>query len=304
MVKVGMVGLGGMGKSIAINIAKAGFEFTVADLREEPLKELKENGASIADSPRDVAAAADIVLASLPSNEASEKVALGPDGVLAGSKRGDIYIELSTIGLEVVRNISDQAAEKGVSLLDAPVSGSMEQRQKGTLSIMVGGDESTLNRAMPVFNAFGDKIFHAGDSGAGATVKLVNNLLCGINMVATMEALVLGVKAGLSVQTMQEVISVSSGSSWIFNHLVDQVMLSPEPPPGQPADMGLHTIGKDVKLAVELAQNLSVPMVLGSSALQPFLAGLGNGWADKELWVIMEIFEQMSGVKVRPPDLS
>ena len=130
MLKVGMVGLGGMGKSIAINIAKAGFEFTVADLREAPLKELKEHGASIADSPHDVAAAADIVLACLPSNEASEKVALGPDGVLAGSKSGDIYIELSTISLEVVRNIADQAAEKGVSLLDAPVSGSLEQRQK------------------------------------------------------------------------------------------------------------------------------------------------------------------------------
>ena len=272
MLKVGMVGLGGMGKSIAINIAKAGFEFTVADLREAPLKELKEHGASIADSPHDVAAAADIVLASLPSNEASEKVALGPDGVLAGSKSGDIYIELSTISLEVVRNIADQAAEKGVSLLDAPVSGSIEQRQKGTLSIMVGGDEPTLNRAMPVFNAFGDKIFHVGDSGAGATVKLVNNLLCGINMVATMEALVLGVKGGLSVQTMKEVISASSGSSKVFNYLVDQVMTpSPEPPPGQIADMGLHTIGKDVKLAVELAQNLSVPVTpVGSYLPRPW----------------------------------
>ena len=107
------------------------------------------------------------------------------------------------------------------------------------------------------------------------------------------------------MQTMKEVSSASSGSSKVFIYLGDQVMTpSPEPPPGQIADMGLHTIGKDVKLAVELAQNLSVPMVLGSSALQPFLAGLGNGWADKENWVIMEIFEQMSGVKVRPPDLS
>ncbi len=302
--KIGFIGLGGIGKPMAINIAKAGFDLTVTDLREQPLKELMQCGARTAGSPREVAEGADIVLASLPSNSVSEQVALGSDGVLAGAKSGDIYIELSTISLEVVRNIADQAAEKGVSLLDAPVSGGLEQRQKGTLSIMVGGDESTLNRAMPVFNAFGDKIFHVGDSGAGATVKLVNNLLCGINMVATMEALVLGVKGGLSVQTMKEVISASSGSSWIFNHLVDQVMLSPEPPPGQTADMGLHTIGKDVKLAVELAQNLSVPMVLGSSALQPFLAGLGNGWADKENWVIMEIFEQMSGVKVRPPDLS
>jgi 2-hydroxymethylglutarate dehydrogenase len=304
MLKVGMVGLGGMGKAIAINIAKAGFEFTVADLREAPLKELQELGASVAGNPREVAAAADIVLASLPSNAASEQVALGPDGVLAGAKSGDIYIELNTISLEVVRNIADRAAEQGVSVLDAPVSGDLEQRQKGKLSIMAGGDTATLDRAMPVLKAFGDKIFHAGESGAGATVKLVNNLLCGINMVATMEALVLGVKGGLSVQTMKEVISASSGSSRVFDRLVDTLItLSPEPPPGKTADMGLHTIGKDVKLAVELAQNLSVPLVLGSSALQPFLAGLGNGWADKENWVIMEIFEQMSGVRVRPPEL-
>ena len=124
-------------------------------------------------------------------------------------------------------------------------------------------------------------------------------------MVATMEALVLGVKGGLSVQTLKEVISASSGSSKVFEGMVDLITTrSPEPPPGQTADMGLHTLGKDVKLAVELAQNLSVPLSLGSAALQPFLAGLANDWADKEYWVIMEFFEEMSGVRVRPMELT
>ena len=303
--KVGFIGLGAMGKPIAINIAKAGFELTVKSRREQSLQELRQHGARVARSHREVAETADIVLACLSSNEASEQVALEPDGVLAGAKNGDIYIELSTISPEVVHTIAGRAAEKGVTVLDAPVSRhSADSREQGTLSVMVGGNAKALAQAMPVFKAFGDKIFHVGDSGAGATVKLVNNLLVGINMVATMEALVLGVKGGLSVQTLKEVISASSGSSKIFEGMVDLIATrSPEPPPGQTAASGLHTIGKDVKLAAEMAQNLSVPLSLGSSALQPFLAGLAHGWADKENWVIMEIFERMSGVSVRPPEL-
>jgi 3-hydroxyisobutyrate dehydrogenase len=290
---------------MAINIAKSGFDLTVTDLREQPLKELARHGARVVGNPREVAESADIVLASLPSNVVSEQVALGTDGVLAGAKSGDIYIELSTISPEVVHTIARQAAEKGVTVLDAPVSGGLDQRQEGTLSIMVGGDAKTVAKAMPVFKAFGDKVFHAGESGAGATVKLINNLLAGINMVATMEALVLGVKAGLSVQTLKEVISASSGNSKIFEPLVDKIStLSPEPRHGQTANQGLHTIGKDVRLANDMAQNLSVPLSLGSTALQPFLAGLANNWANKEHWVIMEFFEQMSGVRVRPLELT
>ena len=156
-----------------------------------------------------------------------------------------------------------------------------------------------------MLKAFGDKIFHAGENGAGASVKLVNNMLAGINMIATMEALVLGVKAGLSVQTLKEVISASSGSNKVFEGLVDKISLhNPEPSYGQTANQGLHTIGKDVRLANEMAQNLSVPLSLGSTALQPFLAGLANDWADKEYWIIMELFEQCSGVRVRPREFT
>ena len=301
--KVGFIGLGGIGKPMAINIAKSGFDLTVTDLREQPLNELAHYGARVAASAREVSEISDLVLASLPSDLVSEEVALGSNGVLAGAKSGDIYVELSTISPGLVHTIAKKASDKGVAVLDAPVSGGVDQRLEGTLSIMVGGEAKTLSKAMPVFKTFGDKIFHAGGSGAGASVKLVNNMLAGINMVATMEALVLGVKAGLSVETLKEVIGASSGANKVFEGLVDKIYLhSAEPSHGQTANQGLHTIGKDVRLANEMAQNLSVPLLLGSAALQPFLAGLANDWAHKEYWVIMELFEQMSGVRVRPPE--
>ncbi|MDE0036904.1 MAG: NAD(P)-dependent oxidoreductase [Gammaproteobacteria bacterium] len=298
--KVGFIGLGGIGKPMAISVARAGFELTVNDLREEPLTDLEQHGARVAGTAREVASASDIVLASLPSNEASVEVALGGDGVLAGASNGEIYIELSTISPKVVRRISREAAEGGVEVLDAPVSGGLAQRREGRLSVMVGGDAATLARARPVLEAIGERIFHVGGTGAGATVKLVNNLLNAIGAVATMEALALGVKAGLSVESMKEVISESSGASRAFDGTVASIGRSSEPPPGETANMALRTIGKDIRLAVELAGDLGVPLSVGSSALQLYLAGFGHGWADKESWVIMELVEHMSGVRVRP----
>ena len=299
--KIGFIGLGGIGKPMAINIARSGFELTVTDLRQQPLRDLEQYGAQAVGTPREVTELSDIILASLPSNEASLEVSIGVDGVIPSAKSGDIYIELSTISPEIIHTIVEKASSKNVNVLDAPVSGGLEQREEGTLSIMAGGDANILSQAMPVLKTFGDKVFHTGPNGTGASIKLVNNMLAGINMVATMEALALGVKAGLSVQTIREVIGASSGNNKIFEGLVDKITtINPDPPKGQTANQGLHTIGKDVRLANEMAQNLSVPLSLGSSALQPFLAGFAKGWADKEYWVITEFFEQLSDVNIRP----
>ena len=188
--------------------------------------------------------------------------ALGADGVLAGASDGDIYIELSTISPHVVRRIWREAAETGVEVLDAPVSGGMAQRREGRLSVMVGGDAATLARARPVLEAIGEWI----GTGAGATVKLVNNLLNGIGAVVTMEALALGVKAGLSVDKMKDVLSESSGASRAFDGTVASKGRSSRPPPGETANMGLRTIGKNMRLAVELAGDLGVPLSVGTSA--------------------------------------
>ena len=302
--KVGFIGLGGMGKHLAINIVEAGFEVTVNDLRERPVQELVQYGARAAGSAREVAAASDIVLASLASNRASEDVALGPDGALAGAKRGDIYIDTSTISPRVIRAIATQAAERGVEVLDAPVSGGIAQREEGSLTVMVGGDAATLARARPVLEAFGSRIFHAGPIGAGTTVKLVNNLTLASNQLAAIEALVLGVKAGLSVETLREVIPASSGASHAFVGLVEDAMtLSAVPPAGNPPQRGLHTLVKDTTLASELARELSVPLLAGSAATQAYLACDARGWANRENWAVMELFEELAGIRVRPADL-
>ena len=172
----------------------------VADLREKPVQDLVNLGARAAGSPREVASASDIVVASLPSNEASEEVALGANGVLAGAKSGDIHIDTSTISPRVIASIAEQFAGKGAEAMDAPVSGSMAQRKEGTLTVMAGGEASTVARAMPVLEAFGGRIIHVGGVGAGAATKLIDNPTMASNMVATMEALVLGVKSGLDLE--------------------------------------------------------------------------------------------------------
>lgn len=302
--RVGFVGLGGMGKPIAVNIVEAGFEVTVNDLREQPVQELVQYGARAAGSAREVAAASDIVLVSLASNRASEEVALAADGALAGAKSGDIYIDTSTISPRVIRAIAAEAAPRGIGVLDAPVSGSIAQREEGSLSIMVGGDAATLDRARPVLEAFGSRIFHAGPVGAGTTVKLVNNLTLASNQLAAMEALVLGIKAGLSVETLREVIPASSGASRAFDGLVEDVMtLGTVPPAGNTPQRGLHTMVKDTTLATEMARELSVPLHAGSMANQAYLACDARGWGNREHWAVMEIFEELSGVRVRPPHL-
>ena len=298
---VGMIGLGGMGRHVAECILNAGFTLTVADLRERPVQELVELGARSAGTAREVASASDIVVASLPSNEASEAVALGPDGVLAGAKSGDIYIDTSTISPRVITSIAREFSHKGVEVMDAPVSGGMAQRREGTLTVMAGGEDSTLARAMPVLEAFGGRIIHVGGVGAGATTKLVNNLTMASNMVATMEALVLGQKAGLDLETLRDVISVSSGGSRVFDMMAENVLTrSPEPPAGSIASQGMATIVKDTKLALELARDLSVPLYHGSATQQAWLAGEARGLAEKEHWALVEHFEELADVRVRP----
>ena len=299
-----MIGLGGMGKSIAECILNAGFELTVADLRAKPVSDLVNLGARPASTPSEVASAADIVVASLPSNEASVEVALGTDGVLAGAKSGDIYIDTSTISPRVITSIAERFSQKGAEAMDAPVSGGRVQRKEGTLTVMAGGEASTVARAMPVLEAFGGRIVHVGGVGAGATTKLVNNLTMASNMVATMEALVLGHKAGLEIETLREVISASSGGSRVFDMMVENVMTrSSDPPAGAGAMMGMATIIKDTRLAADLAKELSVPLYHGTATEQAWRAGEARGWAEREHWALMEHFEELAGVRVRPPGL-
>ena len=301
---VGMIGLGGMGRPLAECILNAGFALTVADLREGPVRDLVNLGARAAGTPREVASAADIVVVSLPSNAASEEVALGADGALAGAKSGDIYVDTSTISPRVIRSIAREFARKGAEAMDAPVSGDMVQRKEGTLTVMAGGGDSTVARAMPVLEAFGGRIIHVGGVGAGAAAKLINNLTMASNAVATMEALLLGVRSGIDVETLRDVVCASSGGSHAFDHLARLIMTeSTEPPAGSLASRSMRTVIKDTNLASDLAKELSVPLFHGTATTQAWLAGEARGMAEKEYWALMEHFEELAGLRVRPPGL-
>lgn len=300
--KVGMIGLGGMGKPIAECIVRKGFSLTVNDVRQEQVDALVSKGAESANTPAEVASASDIVIASLPSNAASEEVALDAKGVLAGAKQGDIFIDASTISPGLIRRVHNEAAQKGVGVLDAPVSGGIEQRRDGTLTVMVGGDAATFERAKPLLQAFASNVFHVGEIGSGATVKLINNMLLATNTSALMEGLLLGVKAGLKPEIIRDVLSVSSGASRASSTLMDRILYEPtKPPAGTGPSQGLQTLSKDVRLASELAQSLSVPLMVCSAATQAWLASDAKGLQQHEMWALIEIYEELTGVRLSRP---
>ena len=298
---VGFVGLGGMGKPMAVNILKAGFQLTVNDIREKPVRELVQLGAKAGASPKEVAASSNIVLTSLPSIEASEEVALGNNGVLAGAKMGDLYIDTSTITPAVIRKIAGLAAKKGIEVMDAPVSGHVDQRIGGTLTIMVGSTkEETLKRARPVLEAVGSNIIHVGDVGAGNMAKLAHNFISNTHVVTVMEGMILGVKAGLDVEKLIEVVKVSAGGSPLFERLSNLILTkSFDPPAGEVASQALRHTCKDMKLALELAEELSISLPVGAEAFKIWMAGKDSGLGDKEYWSLISLFEDLAGSKVR-----
>jgi 2-hydroxymethylglutarate dehydrogenase len=299
--KVGFIGLGGMGKYMALNVLEAKFELTVYDIRETPVREFEALGAKSAPSPKEVAETSGLVLSSLPSVGASETVALSENGVLAGAKKGDIYIDMSTLTPSVIQRIAKAGQKKGIEVLDGPVSGSVAQRKDGKLSIMIGGSESAIETARPVLNTIGSNIFHVGDVGAGNAAKLANNLIALTSMVTIMEGLVLGVKAGVDPEKLCDVIRVSSGGGPLFANLSNAILKRRfEPPEGQVAAQSLRNIPKDLQLALDLAGELSIPLPVTSVALQTWIAGRAKGLDEKEFPALITLFEDMVGVEIKP----
>ena len=251
--RIGFIGLGVMGKSMAINILKAGYELTVFDVVQGNVDELVKKGAKSGATPSEVATQSDIVLTSLPNAAIVEQVFLGENGILEGMEEGAIYVDLSSITPKSIRYINEMAKKKSVSVVDAPVSGGAEGAEKGTLTIMAGGEKSSLEKVLPVLNCIGKEIKHVGSVGAGDTVKAVNNLLLGANMVAVAEALVLGKKAGLDPDVMFEIISKSSGSSYALTAKYEKYISKGNFNPG----FMVNLMHKDLQLAIDTAKDLN-----------------------------------------------
>jgi 3-hydroxyisobutyrate dehydrogenase-like beta-hydroxyacid dehydrogenase len=259
--RIGFIGLGNMGKPMAINLARAGFELTVYDVRAEPLAELAELGAHVADSTHEVGERSDIIQTVVVDATQVEEVMLGngaEEGALAGASEGAILVIHSTVSPLTCHKIAEAASKQGVYVIDAAVSGAEERSMAGTLTLMVGGDATQVEACRPVFETVGENIFHVGELGQGLAAKLCNNLMCLANMQTVEEALRLATAAGIDEQRMIEISSVSSGDSWALRNALAMRDLLQRHPQGVE---GTRAIGmKDLSLAAKLARELGLDL--------------------------------------------
>ena len=292
--EVGFIGVGYMGQHMARNVAKGGHHLTVFDMRKEAAEELLSLGASWADSPQAVAAASEVVFTSLPRPQDVEEVATGEGGILQGAASGTAYFDLSTTDPDTIRRISEAARGKGVTMLDAPVSGGTAGAEKGTLCVMVGGDEPTYQRYKAVLDLIGDKVMYCGDLGAGAVCKIVNNLI-GLSVgVVLSEAFTVGVKAGVPPETLFEAVSKSSGNTQAMQGFPAGLFKGNFEPGFQ-----LDLAAKDVGLATEMGRRLRVPMDLSNLVQQRYIDGQNSGWGRMAAGAVARVQEKRAGVEVR-----
>jgi 3-hydroxyisobutyrate dehydrogenase len=294
-VKVGFIGLGHMGKHMAAAVLRAGYELTIHDIRPEAAEDPLLAGARWADTPRATAAASDVLITSLPGPEQVDAVVLGPDGVLSGLRPGTFYIDMSTSTPGEMRKIADAAAERGVQTVDAPVAGGMRGARNATLTIMAGGTEEAYQACLPVLRAMGEKIFLVGGVGAGHVAKLVNNMMTIINGLTAMEAMVVGAKAGLDVERLLEVVEAGTGSSFSLNVLRYVIFRGNF----DPAKFALSLAAKDLRIAVEYADELGVRMSVVPHAAEALAEAMQHGLADRDWSSYITLIEESAGVEVR-----
>lgn len=293
--RVGCVGLGIMGRPMALNVLKAGFAVVAWNRSDNArLREVLNAGATRGASPAEVARQADVVLINVTDSPDVEAVALGEQGVIAGAHAGLVVVDNSTISPEVTRRIGAALAERGVQMVDAPVSGGERGAIAGTLSIMAGGESAALEQVRPVLQAMGQTIVHCGPLGAGQTVKLCNQIAVGLHNLAMSEALVLAAKAGVSVDRMVEAVAAGAGGSWAMSNLASRV-LKRDFAPG--FKLGLQQ--KDLRLALEAGRAAGAPLPGTALVHQLYEALETRGLADEGNQALVKAIELLADVEVR-----
>ena len=301
METIGFIGLGNMGGGMSLNIQKAGYPLVVYDLREEAARPLLEGGARLANTPAEVSELSDITFTSLPGPKEVEAVAMGDAGVLEGIRPGSVYVDLSSSRPTLIREIEPVFRRKGAYVLDAPVSGGKTGAASGNLAVMVGGDREIYERIKPVLDSFGDKVFYAGEIGAGSICKLVHNMVGHSVRQAIAEGLTLGVKAGVEPEALWEGMRRGSlGRMRILHEGLVRTMFRGE---FDPASFALELAHKDISLATELAREYNVPMPMATLAEQVAMQALNRGWKDRDSSVTVLLQEEQAGVEVRAPHI-
>lgn len=292
---VGFVGVGIMGGRMAANLQKAGFKLVVHDLHRQAASHHLNAGAIWADSPRALASRADVIFSSLPEPPDVEAVALGPEELIAGMKPVAAYFDLSTNSPSVVKKLHAAFAEKGLHMLDAPVSGGPAGAASGRLAIWVGGDQNVFNRHKAVLDAIGDKAAYIGPIGSATVAKLVHNMSGYAIVCALAETFTMGVKAGIDPLALWQAVRQGAvGRRLTFDALIDQFLPGKYDPPA----FALKLAHKDVSLANALGRELGMPMRICNLALAEMTEALARGWGGRDSRVVMLLQQERAGVEI------
>ncbi len=292
--RVGFIGLGIMGQPMAMNVLQAGFPLTVWNRTRGKAEALLDAGATWADSPAEIARSVDVVITIVSDTPDVEAVVLGPEGVIHGAHPGLAVIDMSTISPHITRRIATQLAESGTAMLDAPVSGGDVGAQKGTLSIMVGGPESTFQRCLPVLQTMGTRITRVGENGAGQFTKLVNQIVVVGNTLAMAEGLVFAAKAGLDLEKVLDAVSAGAAGSWMLSHRGPQIIANDFRP-----GFTVRLQQKDVRLVLEAAREMGMPLPGTALIHQLYHAVEARGLQEEGNQALVKAIEWLANVEAR-----
>lgn len=292
--QVGFIGLGRMGFPMARNLIKAGHSVVAHNRSRSPVDRLVAIGGRSAATPAEVARSVDVLVSCVLTPEQVEQIYLGPGGAIEGARAGQVFVDTSTIYPMTSRKIGEALSAKGVSFIDAPVSGGPQGAENGTLSVMVGGDTAALEKVRPVLEVFGKNIFHMGPVGAGCSTKICNQILTGTAHVLVAEAMVLGTKLGLDPQTLFEVLHLSSGQCRALDRAVPEAIL----PRNFDAAYTVNGMIKDLECAIRTARENGVRVLLPALAQQIYLEARGLGHSDQHLASVIMPMEKIAGIEV------
>lgn len=293
---IGFIGLGIMGQGMVRNLQQAGFDVAVWNRTTSRMEPFVAQGATAAISPADVAAQSDMIITCVSDTPDVEEVILGKDGVIHGVREGDLVIDMSTISPQATRDIAAQLAEEGVHMLDAPISGGSEGAAQGTLSIMIGGEAEQVQRAMPAFEAMGKAITHVGPSGAGQTVKLVNQILVVINMWGVGEALLFAQAGGLDLQKTLDAVTQGAAGSWMLSNRGPQVA-ERDWRPGFTIDLQQ----KDLRLVLEAADQMGIPALGTATVFNLYRTLQAQGLGAEGNHALVKALENLAGQNIGGP---
>lgn len=284
--KVGFIGLGIMGFPMASNLIKAGYNLTVYNRTIEKAEKLK--GAKVARSPKEVAENSDVVISMVTDAPDVEEILFGENGVVKSNRRGLIFVDMSTNSPEFAKKTAKRLSEYGIEFLDAPVTGGDKGAREGTLTIMVGGKENIFKQVEPIFRAMGKTIIYVGDVGSGQALKLCNQVVVALNMVAVVEGLLLARSFGIDDEKLFTVLSTGAANSFTVQYYLPKIMKGDF----EPGFKAAH-LKKDLKYALEIANSKSLPLLGTSLALQLYNAMVSIGMGEKGTQGLIKVYEKM-----------